>query len=207
LPASSRAYLGNSWLAHSLRGAGPAILVVPQGARDADTDPEYLDWGKGRNWATYVSTELPQYVDKHFRTIATRSGRAIIGLSAGGYGAAILGLNHLGLYSVIESWSGYFHATDPSGTRALAVGPLAIAQRLIPELRRDEQTRPTLFAFYVGRDDSRFRTENVQLDRELTAAHASHVFELYAGGHETSLWQRHATGWFRLALSHLAAAS
>ena len=49
----------------------------------------------------------------------TPAGRAIVGLSAGCYGATMLGLNHLGEFSVIESWSGYFHATDPSGNRAL----------------------------------------------------------------------------------------
>ena len=58
LPATSTSYRGNAWLEQAVQSAGPAILVLPQGARDADTDPEYLDWGKGRNWATYVSTEL-----------------------------------------------------------------------------------------------------------------------------------------------------
>ena len=31
-----------------------------EGARDADTDPEYLDWGAGRNWQTYIARELPR---------------------------------------------------------------------------------------------------------------------------------------------------
>ena len=42
-----------------------------------------------------------------------------MGLSAGGYGAVILGIHHLDRFSVIESWSGYFHPTDPTGTIAL----------------------------------------------------------------------------------------
>ena len=33
----------------------PAILVEPQGARDKDSDAEYLNWGPGRNWENYVS--------------------------------------------------------------------------------------------------------------------------------------------------------
>jgi S-formylglutathione hydrolase FrmB len=122
LPATSSSYEGNDWLIDAFEQAGRAILVMPQGARDEDTDPEYLDWGKDRKWATYVSTELPRYVDSHFRTIDGRSGRAIVGISAGGYGAMMLGLNHLDTYSVIESWSGYFHPTDPTGTRALDRG-------------------------------------------------------------------------------------
>src|SRR5690349_8412002 len=35
----------------------------PQGARVGDRDPEYLNWGAGRNWETYVATEVPRYVD------------------------------------------------------------------------------------------------------------------------------------------------
>ena len=125
-------------------------------------------------------------------------------MSAGGYGAAVIGLNHLSRFSVIESWSGYFHPTDPTGTRALARGPLTIVHQLIGELRRDVRRRPTFLAFYVGKGDVRFRAENVQFDRELTAAHVPHVFALYPGAHQTSLWQRHAVAWLRLALAHLA---
>lgn len=205
LPASSSAYQGNDWLLDALAAAGPAILVIPQGARDSDSDPEYLDWGQGRDWATYIGAEVPRYIDAHFRTIAKRTGRAIVGVSAGGYGAAVIGLNHLTRFSVIESWSGYFHPTDPTGTRALNRGPFAVAHRLIPQLRADR--RNTFVAFYVGRGDSRFRGENVVLDRELTAARVPHVFELYRGAHETTLWQEHAAGWLRLALRHLASPS
>jgi enterochelin esterase-like enzyme len=201
LPATSSSYQGNDWLLDAIAAAGPAILVLPQGARDSDSDPEYLDWGQGRNWATYIGTEVPRYIDAHFRTIADRRGRALVGLSAGGYGATVIGLNHLARFAVIESWSGYFHPTDPTGTKTLDRGPLAIVHRLVPQLRADRHT--TFLAFYVGRGDARFRDENLQLDHELTAAGVPHVFELYRGAHETTLWQRHAAGWLRLALQHL----
>jgi len=200
LPANAASYRGNAWLAKEMAQVGPAILVLPQGARDSDTDAEYLNWGAGRNWETYIARELPHYIDAHFRTIRSRAGRAIVGLSAGGYGATIVGLHNPATFSVIESWSGYFHPTDPSGTRALMRGPAASAHTLINDLRR----RSTYFAFYVGRGDGRFLAENLQLDRELAAARAPHVFEVYAGAHETALWQSHAVVWLRLALSHLA---
>ena len=204
LPASSGAYQGNDWLIDALEQAGPAILVMPQGARGGDTDPEYLDWGVGRNWSTYIASELPRFVDRHFRTIRGRSGRAILGLSAGGYGATIIGLRHLAGFSVVESWSGYFHPTDPSGTKALDRGPLATAHALVSILRADEKTRPTFVAFYVGSGDARFRAENKQLNNELDAARVPHAFAVYPGAHETALWQRHAKEWLRMALAHLA---
>jgi S-formylglutathione hydrolase FrmB len=207
LPASADAYRGNDWVLDAISDAGRAILVIPQGARSSDTDPEYLNWGAGRNWETYVTDELTRYVDAHFRTIRSRAGRAIVGISAGGYGAMILGLHHLGRFSVIESWSGYFHPTDPTGTVALPRGPAATAHNLVSEVHRDELHRPTLIAFYVGSGDARFRAENVRFDRELTAAHVRHAFDVYPGGHSTSLWRGHAVAWLKLALRHLAAPS
>lgn len=206
LPASPSAYRENGWVERAFERVGPAILVEPQGAHSGDSDPEYLNWGRGRGWETFVSEELVRFVDRHFRTIRSRRGRAIVGLSAGGYGATVLGLHHLGSFSVIESWSGYFHPTDPTGTTPLARGPDTNAHHLIAALRADERKRTTFFAFYVGRADTRFRAENMQLARELAAARVPHVFELYRGGHESSLWERHAPAWLGMALRHLLSA-
>ena len=209
LPAGPGAFRGAASFAKALEGAGKsAILVGPQGARDGDDDPEYLDSGTGRNWETALGRELPRYVDSHFRTIPKRRGRALVGLSAGGYGAALVGLHRLSAFSAIESWSGYFHPTDPTGAKALDLGSPeanrhASAHTFVRSLRRTFARRPTFFAFYVGDRDSRFRPENVQLHRELKAARVPHVFEVYRGGHSQSLWLGHATQWLRLALDHL----
>ena len=212
LPASPYAFRGMKAFEAALdKTGGRALLVLPQGARDGDSDPEYLDWGTGRNWETAIGKELPRYVDRHFRTIANRRGRALVGLSAGGYGAVLLALHHLDDYSVMESWSGYFHPTNPSGTAALDLGSPAANRRasahtFVRAMRLAFRRRPTFFAFYVGRGDDRFRDENQRLHRELAAAQVPHEFELYRGGHEQSLWNRHAVTWLRLALKHLARA-
>jgi enterochelin esterase-like enzyme len=135
----------------------------------------------------------------------------LVGLSAGGYGAVLLALHHLDSYSVMESWSGYFHPTNPAGTAPLDLGSEAANRRasahsFVRSLRRAFRRRPTFFAFYVGRGDSRFRAENQLLHGELAAARVPHVFELYNGAHEQSLWNDHAVTWLGLALTHLAPA-
>jgi S-formylglutathione hydrolase FrmB len=211
LPAPASGYHDGAIAAQALQGLDrQAILVSPQGARDGDSDPEYLDWGADRNWETALTLELPAWVDSHFRTVADRTGRAIVGFSAGGYGAMMLGLHDLGRFSVIESWSGYFHPTDPTGTKPLDLGTAAqnaraSAHTLVSGLRAAFTAKPTFLAFYVGAGDARFRAENVQLDRELTQARVPHVFEIYAGGHDRTLWRREAPLWLELALKHLAA--
>jgi S-formylglutathione hydrolase FrmB len=212
LPAKSEDYRGLGFVQNALDSLGPkAILVVPQGARGGDSDPEYLDQGRGRKWATAIAGELPRVIDARYRTIASRGGRALIGLSAGGYGAMHLALDHLSQFSVVESWSGYFHPTDPTGLQGLDLGSAqdndranvhAQAKRLRTTLRSER----TLIAFYVGRSDTRFVAENEQLNQELSRAGISHVFRLYAGGHDQRLWGRYAPAWLGLAVSHLAPA-
>jgi enterochelin esterase-like enzyme len=61
----------------------------------------------------------------------------------------------------------------------------------------------TFLGLYVGKSDPTFVADNVRLDRELTSARVSYVFELYAGAHTTALWQTHAVQWLKLALDRL----
>jgi S-formylglutathione hydrolase FrmB len=210
LPASESSYRGADFLARALAASRrSAIIVAPQGARDNDSDPEYLDWGPGRNWETAITRDVVNYVDTHWRTIPSRQGRAIVGLSAGGYGAVILALHHLEAFSVVESWSGYFTPTNPAGTRTLDLGSAsanarASAHAFVSGLRHAFARRPTFFAFYVGHADGRFRAENVRFDRELSAAHVPHLFRVYPGGHAQSVWDAHAKEWVAVAVDHLA---
>lgn len=206
LPAAPYAYRGMGFVVQALEQLGRrAIVVAPQGARDGDSDPEYLDWGPGRNWETAIGDELPRVIDRRYRTIRSRRGRALVGLSAGGYGAVLLALHRLDRFAVLESWSGYFAPTNPSGTKVLPHASSQSAHALAPTLRRAFRRRPTFFAFYVGRGDTRFRADNERLDRELTAARVPHVFRLYPGSHEQTVWSAHAAQWLGLALAHLAA--
>ncbi len=210
LPASPAAYRGLGFLRDALAAARlRAILVTVQGSRESERDGEYLDAGPGHDWERAIAVELPRFVDSRFRTVASRRGRAIVGVSAGGYGAMLLGLHHLDRFAAIESWSGYFRPTDPSGRQVLDLGSpgrnrRASAHAHVPALRARLARLPTLIAFYVGTRDGRFRAENELLDRELTAAGVPHVFRLYPGGHEHGLWRRHAAAWLALALARLA---
>jgi putative tributyrin esterase len=210
LPAGPTAYRSVAWVASSLQKTGrQAIVVIPQGTRVQNGDPEYHDWGPGQDWETALAVELPRWVDATYRTIANRSGRAIIGLSAGGYGAAILDAHHPGEYSVMESWSGYFRPTDPTGEKTLDVGSdadnaYASVFDQIPQLKKAFAKNPTFYAFYVGSSDPNFVPDNVQLDKGLSAAGIYHVFDVYPGGHDNALWQGHAVRWLGIALNHLA---
>lgn len=213
LPGGTYSYRAGLFLVPVLESLdAQAIVVFPQGARSSDADDEYLDLGAGRNWATALTRELPAALARRFRTLDTRARRGIVGFSAGGYGAVILGLHNLARYSVIESWSGYFHATAPNGRTPMALTPSEAAwgnaHLLVPQLAASMQAEPTLLAFYTGSSDPYpgFTAENQQFDSELTAAGVPHQFAVYPGGHDTALWLAHAPQWLELALQALAPA-
>src|SRR5262249_55353975 len=71
----------------------------------------YVNWAKSEGdqknrWEDAITTDLIGHVDATYRTIAKREGRAINGLSMGGYGGLMLGLRHPDLFCSIGSHSG-----------------------------------------------------------------------------------------------------
>jgi enterochelin esterase-like enzyme len=211
LPAEPTSYEATAFVARAAAATGVGTIVVtPQGARTQEADEEYLDLGRNKDWTTAISRDLPRCIDFRFRTIAHRYGRALIGVSAGGFGALNIGLRNLATFAAIESWSGYSAATDPSGLQVLELGSKKANRRA--RVRRGRHLsqalirKPAFVGFYVGRQDKRFRNTNVQLDQAFDTNHVRHLFRIYEGGHEQSLWTNQAPRWIGLALLELAAA-
>ena len=90
------------------------IVVMPDAGNSWYTNWEESEDGQANNWADHIVKDVINHVDWKFRTIARREGRAITGLSMGGYGALTLGLrnpdlfrltpNALGEYAVENVW-------------------------------------------------------------------------------------------------------
>lgn len=209
LPAGPQAFTHNGFLAAALVNAhAQAIVVAPQGARSANSDREYLDWSATEDWPVAISDQLTACVDGRFHTIARRTGRALVGLSAGGYGAFNLGSRNLATFGAVEAWSGYFVATDPSGDQVLKLGSAA-AQRAAAVPQGDALAKalarwPSLVGFYVGRSDDRFLDMNQAFDASLTKSRIAHVYRSYPGGHSPVLWRSQASAWLSMALTYLS---
>lgn len=215
LPGDAYSYRSLTFLAPVLdRLRAQTIVVFPQGARTDAPDDEYQDLGPAHRWETALTRELPAAIASRYRTLPGRAARGIVGVSAGGYGAMILGLHHLGRYRVVESWSGYFHATTPDGSAPMqfnAPGKAAYADahRLVGSLPKALRRYPTLIGFFTGAADPYpgFTAENRSFDRELTAAEVPHRFAVYPGGHSQTLWLTHADAWLGQVLQTLAPAA
>jgi S-formylglutathione hydrolase FrmB len=96
-----------------------ARMGVPEYARAYDLivvmadagNSWYVNWaesadGQKNRWEDAIVKDLIGHVDATYRTIPRREGRAINGLSMGGYGGLMLGLRHPDLFCSIGSHSG-----------------------------------------------------------------------------------------------------
>lgn len=62
-------------------------------------------------YETFVSKELPTYIDVNYKSIANRKFRAITGLSMGGHGGLFLAFRHADEFSACGSTSGALHVS------------------------------------------------------------------------------------------------
>ena len=186
----------------------PVILVMPFGSTGQFTDKEWVNGVRpNEGWATFVARDVVRAVDARYRTIATGAGRAIGGLSEGGYGAINIALHHPGEFHMIESWSGY-ELADPvrsifgDDSRLIADNsPLLRLRAVAPALRRDR----TYVWFYVGSSDGkRLREENSDFAAALAHDGIPHQFTFIAGGHNWRVWRDRAPLALLAASSHLA---
>ena len=93
--------------AEAITKGKPLITVMPEDGNGG----WYADWYNGGaggppRWETYDVRQLLPWVDKHYRTVGTRKGRAVAGLSTGGFGAISLAARHPDLFEFAAGFSG-----------------------------------------------------------------------------------------------------
>jgi diacylglycerol O-acyltransferase/trehalose O-mycolyltransferase len=196
--------------AEAITARAPVIVVMPDGGAMG----WYTDWYEGDRpvqprWETYHVGELVPWVDATYRTIAARRGRAIAGLSMGGFGALSYAARHPGAFAAAASFSGALDAgsADAWGPRSdnearwRAHLPISIAARLrslaLLELRTGDgrpgpldgrATKPGCGACSLERY---LRLGNVRLHQRLRALGIRHVFDDYGPGtHDWPYWRR-----------------
>ena len=94
----------------------PVIVVMP----DAGQGGWYTDWYNGGafgppKWETYHLRQLLPWVESHYRAVGSRRGRAIAGLSMGGFGTMSYAARHPDMFSSAAAFSGAVDANVPPG--------------------------------------------------------------------------------------------
>lgn len=91
----------------------PMILVYASGGSQTN----YCDSYDGKYMGeTTVIKELIPYIDRTYRTIASRDGRAIQGMSMGGFGAMRLALKYPDLFSSVVAFAGGYRWPEELAT-------------------------------------------------------------------------------------------
>jgi diacylglycerol O-acyltransferase / trehalose O-mycolyltransferase len=202
------------WTRHGAAAAitarSPLIVVMPDGGRMGS----YTDWYRAGKpvppeWETYHIQQLIPWVDRRFRTTGGRRGRAIAGLSMGGFGALSYAGRHPGLFTAVASFSGALEvgsaaawgARADNAARWRAHLPIDLAPELrslaLVELRTGNGTpgpldhpglRPHCEACRLER---LLHSMNVRLHYRLHRLGIRHVWEDYGPGtHSWPYWRR-----------------
>jgi S-formylglutathione hydrolase FrmB len=199
-------------------GDAPLLVVMPDG-----DDGWYVDGaGPASGHETQIVRELIPAVDSRYRTIARREGRAVAGLSMGGYGALKLALKHPHLFAAAASHSGavsfgretsFEEGTWEDARRVFGTSPLDRERRRANDvfiLARERREAGSVWAgpaLYLdcGTEDflydanSRFRA----FLREIGVPYEYHE---HPGGHTWEYWDARLPDQLRFVLEHLAPA-
>ncbi len=74
------------------------------------------------DWETFIARDLPDFIDKRFRTIATRGGRGLAGHSMGGYGTMRVGMKQPDAFAALYAMSSCCLFNDPAAGRGAGPG-------------------------------------------------------------------------------------
>ena len=191
------------------------IAVCPDGGRDSwywdsPADPK-------NRYETFVASELVKYIDKHYRTKADRTGRAITGFSMGGHGALWLAFRHPDVFGACGSMSGGVDIRPFPNNWKISeqLGPYSenphlwdehtvIEQlyRVVPFTDRNrevasKEARPVDYSLQPGQlaividcgTEDYFFEVNRLLHERMLYRHISHEYIVRPGGHTHDYWR------------------
>jgi S-formylglutathione hydrolase FrmB len=135
--------------AEALTAGLPMIVVMP----DAGTGGWYSNWRSAtlegpQQWETFHLDELRPFIEDRYNTRTDRGGRAVAGLSMGGFGAMHYAARHPDLFGFAAAFSGAVDILHPGVGLVVSASPFA-HQGLPIQLYGDRIT-----------DESRWRANN-----------------------------------------------
>jgi len=147
-------------------------------------------------WQKFLIHELIPYVDSKYRSVGTRQGRAITGLSMGGHGALFTAFRHPDTFIAAGSSSGGvdFRPFPDNWGIAAVLGAEATHQSAWDAnvVINNLSALPSAgmgICFDCGLQDGFFLSVNKALDAKLTANSIPHTYSESEGGHTMNYWQ------------------
>lgn len=195
------------------------ILVMPEGGNGWYTDSPV---SAAHRYESHLIEEVIPHVEGKFRVRRDRLGRAVAGLSMGGYGAIKFGLKYPGRFAVVGSFSGALRAAEWDMNTApalrvlgesvsLAFGPKGSETRrdndifkLLAKKSADEIKSLPFIYLDCGTEDV-LVVQNRDFSGLLVEKKAAHEFRQLPGGHVWPYWDRQVREFLEIAGSRLKA--
>jgi len=178
---------------------GEFIVVAPAGQNSF-----YLNAKNGVRYEDAIIQDLIPFVEKTYRALGTQAGRAIQGLSMGGFGALTLAFKHPEMFSSVTAHSsallqelpntsgadrrsqfiatlvGNIFGNPPDEAFFRANNPLYLAESNAAAIKKSGMK----VYFDVGKEDRYgFQGANQAFDELLTKAGVPHEYHMFPGGH------------------------
>lgn len=178
---------------------GEFIIVAPAGGNSF-----YLNAKSGVRYEDAIIQDLIPHIEKTYRATGTRDGRAIQGISMGGWGALMLAFKHPEMFSSVTTHSaalfaelphptgndrrsqfmlqiiGNIFGTPPDDEFFRSVNPIYLAEANAAAIKKSGLK----IYFDCGEQDHYgFQDSNKQFDERLTKLGIAHEFHLYPGNH------------------------
>ncbi len=135
---------------------------------------------------TFESTfmEVVKFIDANYRTIAKKQGRAIAGLSMGGFHSKFISLNNPDTFDYIGLFSAALGVTDPS------ISP--IYQNEDAKLKTQFAKKPALYWIGIGKTDFLIQANNAYREK-LDGLGYKYQYMDTEGGHIWRNWRIYLT--------------
>jgi len=192
--------------------AQPMIVVFPNGNMYQDASPltYYDDYPNGKiKWSNrnvrlsgqFEASfgDIIKYVESNYRTIRHKRGRAIAGLSMGGYHAMHISHYYSQLFDYVGLFSPAFStAYDPVTTntsKAKLMFPTgndmpSVYRNVEQDLQKQFNPAPKLYYISIGNSDFLY-PENVQYRALLDKHHYTYTYIETQGGHTWDNWRHY----------------
>ena len=177
------------------------IIVMPDGARSF-----YVNSAAAGAYEDAIVKDVVGAVERIGPAGRRREGRAIAGLSMGGYGAMSLGLKHPGLFAAISSHSGAFGVARRLRERPGFEPLVPVLARKANECRAlakavaAKRRRPAI-RFDCGVDDGLIES-NRAFHGHLDRLGLTHDYREYPGAHTWEYWDAHIAETLDFVLAH-----
>jgi len=164
------------------------IIVMPDAGKSFYTDMA----NNGEKYYTYISREVPDFIEGYLPTGRERSKRFIAGLSMGGYGALKIGLSNPDRFRGIASFSGCCDIERLYNENTSAFMPVfgdnadITAHSLFHLAKTCGGNKPIIYQ-WCGTEDFLYG-DNVKFKNYMQTLDFDYTYRESSGGHTWDLW-------------------